>query len=101
MVDDAKPPFVWNLPERDAAEASKLKFPFQHLLDLSFLRSFLHLLSANQIDALGGQDQVPLDRLGCNGKKKKQKWKRWACQKEEVHKGQSYDYSTRSGTFLK
>lgn len=57
-----------DLPERDTTDASKLQFPFQHLLYLSFLRSFLHLLSSNQIDALRGQDQISLDGL-----RKKQK----------------------------
>lgn len=58
-----------DVPERDAADASKLQFSFQHLLYLSFLGSFLHLLSTNQIDSLGGQDQISLDRLCCDGKK--------------------------------
>jgi len=50
-------------PERDAGDAFKLQFPLQHFLYLSFLGSFLHLLSTNQIDALGGKDQVSLDGL--------------------------------------
>lgn len=68
------------LPERDTWDASELHFSFQHFLNLAFLRPFLHLLTANQIDALRGQDQVSLDGLG-SLKNKKEKWDWWATDK--------------------
>lgn len=69
------------LPERDATDASKLHFSFQHLLYLSFLGSLLHLLSSNQIDALGCQDHISLDGLGCDKKKRSENCEQ--CQKGE------------------
>ena len=47
------------LPQRHSADAAELQLPLQHLSDLSLLRALLHLLSANQIDAPGRQDEVP------------------------------------------
>ena len=49
----------WFLPQRNTTDAVELQLPLQHLSDLALLRALLHLLSANQIDAPGGQDEVP------------------------------------------
>lgn len=50
-------------PERNGADASKLQFSLQHLLYLSLLGAFLHLLPSDQIDGPGRQDQISLDGL--------------------------------------
>lgn len=57
-------PMLRDAPQRDAAHRLELHLLLEHLLDLPLLRTFLHLLPPDQVEVLGGEDEVPLDGLG-------------------------------------
>lgn len=51
------------VPHRNRLDLVELHLPLQNLLDLAFLWTLLHLLSANQVQEFGGEDEIPLHRL--------------------------------------
>lgn len=52
------------VPHGNRLDPVELNLSLQNLLDLSFVWSLLHLLSPNQVQELGGEDQISLHSLG-------------------------------------
>lgn len=51
------------VPEWHCQDLLHIDLPLQHLRHQAFIWSLFHLFSPNQVNRLGGQDQIPLDAL--------------------------------------
>lgn len=57
---------MFDAPQGNRLDLVELNLPLKDLLDLAFIRTLLHLLSTNQVQELGGQDEVTLHGLWNN-----------------------------------
>lgn len=55
------------VPQGNRLDLVELNLPLEDLLDLTFIRTLLHLLSTNQVQELRGQDEVPFYSLWIRG----------------------------------
>lgn len=57
------------VPQRNRLNLVELNLPLQNLLNLTLVWTLLHLLTANQVQELGRQDEVTLNSLRSNKNK--------------------------------
>lgn len=57
------------LPQGNGLDLVELNLSLQNLLDLALVRTLLHLLPTNQVQELGGEDEIPLHRLPTTDRK--------------------------------